>query len=111
MKNFKDHKNRIPRNQSFLAGGPPQGGGVPSALPKSRLPQRLGRRLRRDIPLRPPQQLKPNHELPDRSRPKQRRIEVNMKVPLRMLLPIGRLRMKPHRIWERSIKNLIVSLG
>src|SRR5260370_12529260 len=101
MEDFTDTKNRISLNQRILAVGYPQGGGVPSDLPQSRLPQRLGRRLRRDIPLRPPQQLKPNHELPDRSRPKQRRIEVNMKVPLRMLLPIARLPIKPHRIWER----------
>ena len=43
-------------------------GGYPAELPRSRPPQDLRRSLRRDIPLRPAQQLKPDHELPDRSR-------------------------------------------
>src|SRR5580704_15669244 len=76
--------------------------------PKTRLTQRLCRRLRCDVPLRTTQQLKPNHKLPNTRRPQQWRIEVCMKLPLWMLLSIVGRRMQPHRIRKRGIKNLIV---
>src|SRR5690348_10722670 len=53
-------------------------------------PQPLGRALRRDVALRHAKHFKTHHELPYRGRAQQRRIIVRVKVPLRMLLAVGR---------------------
>src|SRR5208282_944403 len=77
----------------------------------SKVPESGGRRFRRDIPLWAGQHFVADHELTDRRRPQQRRIEVRVEMPFRVRLAIGRGLMKAHRIGERNLEEIVVARG
>lgn len=73
--------------------------------------QLLGREFRSHITLRGCQQFEAHHELLDGGGAQQGREEVRVEVPLRMFAAIGRSLMKSHRVWEGSLKQIVVAGG
>src|SRR5437667_11710423 len=73
------------------------------------LPQPLRRFLRTQIALRRSEQLEANHELADRSRAKQRRIEMRVKMIRSRWRVAKRLLMKTHRVRKRRLEQVVVS--
>src|SRR6266481_5796369 len=64
--------------------------------------------LRRNVPLRIPQQFIPHHKLLHRSRSQERREIMRMKMPLRIIPSVRGPLVKPHRIRKRSFKQVVV---
>src|SRR5206468_10135221 len=75
------------------------------------LPQPPRRFLGSEIALRRSKQLEANHELADRSRAKQRRIEVRVKMLRSRWRVAKRLLMKTHRVRKRRLEQVVVSRG
>ena len=73
--------------------------------------QPLGRRFRRDVALRTGEHFISHHEFPHCGRPQEWRVEVRVKVPFWMGLPISRPLVKAHRVRKRNSKNIVITRG
>jgi len=74
-----------------------------------RFAQFLGCEFRRHIALRGCQQFEAHHKLPDGGGAEQRRKKVCVKMPLRMIVAVGRTLVKTHRVRERSLKQIVIA--
>src|SRR5580692_2855624 len=81
-----------------------------TGLPTCRA-QPLGSRFRSNVPLRHTQHFEAHHKFADGCRTEQRRVEVTMKMPFRMRLPICWTLMKAHGVRETGGKQTIVAHG
>src|SRR6185503_5649382 len=73
--------------------------------------QAFGGALRGDVALRLAEQLEADHELTDRRRAQQRRIEVGVQVQFRMRLPVRRPLVHAHRVRELDAEEPVVAGG
>src|SRR5216684_7417715 len=74
-----------------------------------RFPEPLRGLFRQNIPLRHAKHLVSHHELAHRGRAEQRRKEVRMEMPLRMLFFVGRLLVEAYRVRETHSEQLVVA--